>query len=597
MEKQIYIRAAFIIIAIIFLVKLLQVQVFDTNYRQAARQNIVSRLVKYPLRGMIYDRNEHLIVRNRPVFDIMVIPEEFTIEDTARFCEIFEVELEFVREKLDAAKRYSRIKPSIFIKQLSTEKFAEIEDRLSDYPGLYPSPRTVRDYPHSSLANALGYVKEVDKKFLDADSSKYYRQGDLIGKSGLEKQYEEELRGIRGVSYVMLNVRGVVKGSFQNGELDTIPEIGKDLVTGIDLELQQYGEKLMQNKRGAIVAIEPSTGEILTMLSFPSYDPNLLTGDDKTAGKNYLELVRDPNKPLFNRAIQAVYPPGSTFKTAMTLVGLQDGTLDSARTYFGCDKSLVGCHNHASPLNPYGSIQHSCNPWYVQAFRKMILTGKSEDKDEDTRLGLQHWHDQMTKFGLGVTPKIDLPFARRGNIPSPEYYDKNYYIKNWRLSNVYSIAFGQGELLVSPLQLANQAAVIANRGWYKDPHLVKSIGDSTMQFEKHQTGIEYAYFDYVARAMSEIYTASMAKIPDIKICGKTGTAQNPHGEDHSIFMAFAPLDNPQIAIAVYVENAGFGGSWAAPIASLMVEQYIKGEVDPKRQWLENYVLRGNFMEQ
>ncbi|WP_020529546.1 penicillin-binding transpeptidase domain-containing protein [Flexithrix dorotheae] len=595
-ERKIFIGSFFVFFAVVYLVKLLQIQVFDVNYQRKAENNIIDKITEYPSRGMILDRNGEIIVRNRPVFDLMVIPKELKIKDTTAFCEFFNIDLEFAREKLLQAKKYSQVQPSIFLKQLSTEDFARIQDRLADYPGIYTSERTIRDYPGRSLANSVGYVKEVDKKFLESEEGKGYRQGDLVGKSGLERYYEKQLRGKRGVSYVVRNVKGVKKGKFHDGEFDTLPQIGSNLITGIDLELQQYGEKLMVNKKGAVIAVDPATGEILTIISAPDYDPNLLTGEGKKSSQNFVDLARDPNKPLFNRAIQATYPPGSTFKTVMALVGLHDHALDSSTTYFSCDKSLVGCHGHPSPLNVYGSIQHSCNPFYFKALRKIINQGRSNDEREDTRIGLEAWKDQMLQFGLGKKLGVDLPFESRGIIPSPEYYDKNYYIKNWRLSNVYSIGIGQGEVLLTPLQLANQAACIANQGWYIPPHLVKAIGDSVLTFEKQKINIEKEYFDYVSRAMGNIYTASMSKIPGLTVCGKTGTAQNPHGEDHSVFMAFSPRVNPKIAIAVYVENAGFGGSWAAPVASLMIEKYINKEISQGRKWIETRVLNGNFMD-
>ena len=594
-DKFSHIRAVFIIVALVFTVKLFHIQVFDDNYRKTADNNIIRTIVKYPLRGMIYDKNGKLIVRNRPVFDLMFSSRELDVKDTTQFCEFFKIDKEYLRTKLEEAKK-RRGQPVALVKQLSVLEFARIEDRINEFPGIYIQEKTLRDYPQNSMANIIGYVKEVDKDFLDSEQGKGYRQGDLVGKSGLERQYEPVLKGKKGVSFVMTNVRGIQKGKFQNGNFDTLPQVGRDLYTGIDLDLQKYGEKLMQNKKGAIVAIDPSTGEILTMISAPSYDPNLLTGEGKKASQNFLELIRDPSKPLFNRAIQAAYPPGSTLKTVMALTGLDNKALDTITTVFSCDKSMVGCHNHVSPLNVFGSIQHSCNPFYFKALRKIILTGKSSDQREDTRIGLQAWHDKLGEFGLGHKTGVDLPFEKNGLIPSPAYYDKNYYIKEWRLPNVYSIGIGQGEVLVTPVQLATQASAIANRGWYYTPHLVKQIGDSTLQYDRHVVDIEKAYFDYVARAMSQIYTASLAKHPDIVICGKTGTAQNPHGEDHSVFMAFAPLENPKIAISVYVENAGFGGSWAAPIASLMIEKYLKGEIDQKRVWLENYVLAGDFMD-
>lgn len=594
MDRFTYVRNIFFVVGLIFAGTLLNIQVFDDNYRQTADNNIIRKITRYPLRGMIYDRNGELIVRNRPVFDLMFSSRELKINDTTAFCDFFNIEREYLRERIEAAKK-RRGQPVALVRQLSTKEFALLEDRLNDFNGIFVEQRNLRDYPQNSMANIVGYVKEVDKAFLESQQGAYYKQGDLIGKSGLEKAYEENLKGQKGASFVMTNVRGIQKGRFQNGSFDTLPKMGENLYTGIDLTLQKYGEKLMNNKKGAIVAIEPATGQVLTMVSAPSYDPNKITGEGKQASENFVSLLRDPTKPLFNRTIQAAYPPGSTFKTVMALTGLQAGSLDSATTYFSCDQSLVGCHGHTSPLNVYGSIQHSCNPFYFKALRRIILTGKGENEEEDTRIGMNQWHKQLTEFGLGTKTGIDLPYEQTGLLPSPAYYDKNYYTKDWRLSNVYSIGIGQGEVLLTPLQLANQAATIANRGWYMTPHLVNQIGDSTVIYPKNTVNVDEVYFDYIARAMSQIYTARLAKHPEITICGKTGTAQNPHGEDHSVFMAFAPLENPKIAIAVYVENAGFGGTWAAPIASLLIEKYINGDIDDRRVWLENYVLAKSFM--
>jgi penicillin-binding protein 2 len=595
LDRFAYIRNVFFLVGLVFAAKLLHIQVFDDNYRQTADNNIIRKITRYPLRGMIYDRNGELIVRNKPVFDLMFSSRELKLNDTTAFCNFFGIDKTYLAKKIEEA-RLRRGQPISLLRQLTAEEFALLEDRLNDFPGIYVQERNLRDYPQNSMANIVGYVKEVDKDFLNTDQGKSYTQGDLIGKSGLEKAYENHLKGQKGISFVMTNVRGIQKGKFQNGTFDTVPLMGNNLHTGIDLALQKYGEKLMQNKKGAIVAIEPSTGQVLAMISAPSYNPNDITGEGKQASENFVSLLRDPSKPLFNRTIQAAYPPGSTFKTVMALTGLQSGSLDSVSTIFSCDKSLVGCHGHPSPLNVYGSIQHSCNPFYFKALRKIIITGESPDEDTDTRIGMNKWHDQLSEFGLGKKTGIDLPYEQTGLLPSPAYYDKNYYTKNWRLSNVYSIGIGQGEVLLTPLQLANQAVTIANRGWYYTPHLVQQIGDSTMSYQKNDVTIDKTYFDYIARAMSQIYTARLGKHPEIVICGKTGTAQNPHGEDHSVFMAFAPLKNPQIAISVYVENAGFGGTWAAPIASLMIEKFIKGDIDDNRVWIENYVLAGDFRE-
>ena len=590
-------------VAVVYAVKLMQLQVFDSGYRQQAEKNIRYRNVLQPLRGMIYDRNGEILAASRPVFDLYVIPKELDIADTAAFCEFFNIDRPYLRKQLKNAQEYSAYQPSLLLKQLDQKQYAKIEDRINEFPGIFSKEYTVREYPHRSLGNVLGYVKEVDGEFLRNDTTGYYRAGDLIGKSGLEAEYEEYLRGERGVKYEMRNVHGVVKGEYLDGRFDTARVIGRSLDSSIDLELQQYAEKLMENKKGAVVALDPKTGEVLVMLSAPSYDPNLLTGEGDTVNKNYAQLVFDPYKPLFNRAIMSTYPPGSTFKTLVALTGLHDGALDTVNTQFSCIKSIVNCHNHPSPLNMFGSIQHSCNPFYFQAIKEVVHQGRVEDKREDFRLGLESWRYHLMSFGLDRPLGIDIPYERAGNIPGTRYYDLRYKTpERWKLSNIYSNSIGQGEVGMTPLQLANVAATIANRGWYIKPHIIKNITtDSTGYLspkykKKRYTSIEPEYFDYVARAMRMVIvngTASRARIPDIEICGKTGTAQNPHGKDHSVFMSFAPLNDPQIAVGAYVENAGFGGTWAAPIASLIIEKHINGEI--KRKWMENYVLSGDLI--
>lgn len=598
-ERKWYILGGFLIIFVLYGIILLNIQVFSSSYKLRAEANIVDRRVEYPLRGMIYDRNGQILVNNAPVFDIMITPQQLKLEeaDTVALSALFDLTREEIRKRIHEAKDYSYFKPSLFVKQLTKKEYARVQDQIIRYKGISVLPRTIREYPHTSLANVLGYIKEVSGEFLKRDTTKYYKRGDLIGKTGVEKYYEKELRGQRGISYVMKNVKGVVKGKFENGKFDTLPEVGTNLVSSIDLDMQKYAELLMQNKRGAVVAIEPSTGEILAMLSAPSYDPNMLTGEGRRVSKNYAALATNPNKPLFNRAMQSRYPPGSTFKTVMSLIGMQKGVLDTTYTVFPCSGEPVKCHDHASPLTIAGSIQHSCNPWYYKAIRKIMLTKDNPDPFQDLKDNMDDWNKRVKEFGLGRKLGIDLPYEKGGLVPSSKLYDRYYKDRVWKISNVYSISIGQGEVLAMPIQLANLAATIANRGWYKTPHIIKDIGGEGALPEfnaKHKVNVDREYFDYVARAMSGVKTASRAMIPDIKICGKTGTAQNPHGKDHSIFMAFAPLENPKIAIAVYVENAGFGGTWAAPIASLIIEKYLRGG-EVKRKYLEDYILNANLM--
>ncbi|MCS4433937.1 penicillin-binding protein 2 [Aquiflexum gelatinilyticum] len=596
-QRPITIIIIIIIIGAVLLTKLFLIQVVDDSFLKKAESNAIQRVVDHPYRGLVYDRTGKILVYNYPIFDLMVIPREFQVGDTTRFCEIFKISKEYLVETYTAAKEYSSVKPSPLIKQISTTDFARIQDFLIDYPGLFVMTRSVRSYPQQSAANALGYIGEISSNQLEKDSSKYYKQGDYVGLSGIEGYYENELRGVKGVKYKLVNVRGVDKGSFKDGEFDTASVAGKNLVSTIDLELQQYGEMLMAGKRGSVVAIEPKTGEVLAMISAPTYDPNLLTG--ALFGNNYMDLNRDESKPLFNRPIMAMYPPGSIFKIVQSLVGLQMGVLTPNTTY-SCNRSLVACHNHPSPVNLFGAIRNSCNPYYHQAYRAMINREVSSNTFKDTEIGLNTWRESVLKFGLGSPLGIDMKNEKGGSIPSSVLYDKKYGEGRWKYSTIYSLSIGQGEMLVTPLQMANLAAIFANKGYYYPPHMIKAIdGDLNKIPEEFRTrkdvGVDAHHFDMIQDAMAEaIYgTAARAAIPDITIAGKTGTAQNPQGEDHSVFIAFAPKENPQIAIAVYVENAGWGGRAAASTASLMIEKYIRREV--KRLALEEYVLVGKFM--
>ena len=456
-----------------------------------------------------------------------------------------------------------------------------------DYPGLFILTRSVRSYPSPTAAHALGYIGEISAGQLGRDTLSYYSQGDYVGLSGLEKYYEKELRGNKGVKYKMVNVRGMDKGPFKEGQYDTISIAGKNLTSTIDLDLQQFGELLMAGKTGSVVAIEPKTGEILAMISAPFYDPNQLTGAE--FGKTYKVLNTDNSKPLFNRPIMATYPPGSIFKIVQSLIGLQEGVLTPNST-FACNKSLVACHNHPNPVNLFGAIRNSCNPYYHQAFRQIINREVSSNTFKDTEIGLNAWRESVLKFGLGAPLGIDMSGEKGGDIPSSKLYDRIYGAGHWKYSTIYSLSIGQGEMQVTPLQMANLAAIFANKGYYYTPHLIKEVDGDPKKIpakfqEKKFVGVDARHFDLIQEAMVEaIYgTAARAVMTDLVIAGKTGTAQNPHGEDHSVFIAFAPMHNPKIAIAVFVENSGFGGTWAAPIASLMIEKYLKRKIKDKEK--------------
>jgi penicillin-binding protein 2 len=603
-ERKIIIQILIVLTGLVFLSKLFAIQVMDEDYSKAAEKNTIRRVVDYPYRGLIYDRQGKLIVYNVPEYDLMVIPREVRGIDTLHICNLLGISRAEFDARLLSAKEFSPFQPSIFQRQLSKEDFAAFQDYLVDFPGFYIESRTSRAYSQSVMANALGYISEISKGQLERDTAKYYRQGDYIGQSGLEASYEKFLRGKRGVKYKIKNVRGIDKGSFEEGKFDTLSIVGENLISTIDLDLQAYGEKLLKGKAGSIVAIEPSTGEVLAFISGPSYDPNLLTG--RKYSHNYLEISRDSLKPLFNRPLMAMYPPGSIFKMVQSLIGLQEGVI-SPHTVFPCNRQLVNCHNHPNPTNLHGAIQYSCNPYFFQTFRKVINQEVSKNTFTDSRIGLDKWKQYVEALGLGAPLGIDLPNEKGGSMPGSSLYDRIYGQGRWKFSTIYSLSIGQGEMLVTPLQMANLAAMIANKGHYYIPHLVKSVSGEADIHPKYRqrrdTGIDPEHFEVVHRGMADaIYgTAGRAAIPDIKICGKTGTAENfgiINGKrvqlpDHSVFMAFAPMDDPKIAIAVYVENAGWGGRAAASTASLLIEKYLRGHIT--RPSLEEFVLKGQFI--
>ena len=595
------IQVIIVVIGIVFVVKLFFIQVLDSRYAELADSNAILRQVEYPFRGLIYDRHGNLIVYNTPEYDVEVITKDMVDFDSARFCEAFGISHAELRQKFKemvARKEYSPFKPTLFIDQLSNEDFARVQDRLDEFPGFYIQARTTRAYTTGAMANALGYVSEISKEKLAVDKSGIYKQGDYIGQSGIESYYEEQLRGKRGVRFKLRNVKGIEKGSFKNGAYDTLSVPGQNLTTGIDLALQQYGEILMKGKAGSIVAIEPATGEILALVSGPSYDPTLLTGRHYSA--NFKLISNDSLKPLFNRPLMAQYRPGSIFKIAQALTALQEGVI-TPETRVYCDRTIIDCHGAHTNEDLRGAIANSCNPYFHSVLRRMLNQGKGSDPFSDTRIGLEAWNGHIMSFGFGKRLGIDLPNEKDGLIPTPAYYDRAYGGRPWKFSNIYSIAIGEGENLVVPIQMANFAATVANRGYYYTPHLVKAIGENGEPLpqyrEKHYTTIDSAHFRVAVNAMEDVVdhgTAQYrAKLKDIVVCGKTGTVQNaPPLFDHSVFIAFAPRENPQIAISVYVEDAGQGARAAASIASLMIEKYLLGGT--QRPFIEQYVLAGKF---
>ncbi len=590
--------------SLIFLVKLLSIQVLNDEYKRKADGVSIKTIPIYPHRGVILDRNSKELVVNIPVFDLIVIPAQVRIPDTLALCELLNLEKSEFVEEMGKAMKYSMEKPSTLLKQISRSEFHRIQDRLIDYPGFYPSSRTIRHYPENVMAHALGYIGEISEGAKEQDTSKYYALGDYVGISGIEATYERELRGVKGVRYVWRDNMGREKGKFKEGRYDTASIAGTNLIATVDLEIQKYAEELMQHKKGAIVAIEPATGEVLAMVSAPTYNPNLLTG--RSFSQNFGNLLLNENKPLFNRAIRAKYPPGSTFKTVQSLIAQQEGVINR-HTVFACNKALVKCHFHPT-CDLQHSIQHSCNPYYYRVFRRIVHQNKITMNDSiaqvasdgDLNQGYQTWLDYMDAFNLGRKTGIDLANEIDGYIPEIELYNDRYGEDNWNFSNIYSLGIGQGEVGVLPLQLANLAAIIANRGYYYTPHLIKKIGEQDKRPEfkiKHAVPVDEKHFDLITQGMYDAYkmgtVAYYAIIPGLDLCGKTGTAQNPHGEDHSVFIAFAPRENPKIAIAVTVENAGFGGSWAAPIAALLVDKYLNGEIS--KPSLDEMVRKKSFV--
>ncbi|NLE33828.1 MAG: penicillin-binding protein 2 [Bacteroidales bacterium] len=595
-NRKFVIMALVLLASVILIARLFYIQIVDKTYRVSAANNALRPVTQYPARGLIYDRNGELIVYNQAAYDLLVIPVQTSAFDTVRFNEILGITMDDFKARMKTAVSYSRRTPSVFMKMISSETYAILQEELYLFPGFYVQARTLRKYTRPVAAHLLGYVGEVDNKLLAKD--RYYRSGDYIGVSGIEKSYEEQLRGAKGVNIFLVDVHNNIKGSYAEGRYDTVAVPGTNLWSTIDLTLQEYGERLMQNKTGSIVAIEPATGEILTLVSSPTYDPSLLVG--RIRSENFQILQADTIKPLFDRALMASYPPGSTFKIMNGLIGLQEAVIRST-SLFSCSNGYhagaltVGCHSHRSPLNLPEAVAQSCNAWFCNAFRS-ILENPEYSSVQDA---FDKWREYLVAFGFGNKLGIDLPNELSGFIPARSYYDRYYGKDRWKALTVISLAIGQGEIGATPLQMANMAAVIANRGSFYIPHVVKKIGEqgapSPLYTQKYITGISPENFEPVIEGMEgavnggEGSTARGARLDSIIICGKTGTAQNPHGRDHSIFVAFAPKENPQIAIAVYVENAGFGSTFAAPIASLMIEKYLTGKI--KRKYLEDHVLR------
>ena len=592
--RSLVIRGLIITTAVIFAARLFYIQILEEDYKVAAQNNVVQKIVQYPYRGLVYDRNDSLVIYNSPVYDLMVVPKEAEIKDTIAFCELLEITPEVLKDRLDKARAFSPILASKLIEQVPDDMFGKLQDQLISYPGFYVLPRTIRSYNTQSLANVVGYVGEVSSGFLNRDTSGYYKSGDYIGIGGIEKSYENSLRGKRGATYKVVDVKGIIKDDYQDGEYDTLPQPGEDIHLTIDLELQQYAERLMQGKVGSVVAIEPSTGRILALVSAPSYDPQMLSGRD--LGKNFLELTDDEDKPLFNRTIQAMYPPGSMFKTIQGIIGMHEEVVKADEIIL-TDHSNIGDLAPPGPYNMIKAITKSSNNYFYLVMRRVVQQGVDDSPFIDSRIGLEKWKDYVMEFGLGKTLGIDLPNEKAGIVPSLDRYDRVYGAKRWKYSNVASLSIGQGELLVTPLQMANLGAILANRGYYITPHVVDKIkGWPNPNIKKEMLPFDQNLYEPIILGMEQVVGAGSGirgYLEKLKLAGKTSTVQNPHGEDHSGFMGFAPLDQPQISIAAYVENAGQGGRAAVSVASLLAEKFIFGEIS--RLWLEDYVLEERYL--
>lgn len=604
----------FVLIGIIYVFKLFYMQVVDDSWKLRAQQIAEKRRQITPPRAVVFDRFGKKIISNRTYYNLMMVEKNIIDLDTLAFAKLIGWTVEEVRERFieivegegkytnphtrKTTSNYQKIRPYPFIKELTAEEMASIAPHLPKYPGFYEQVASMRNYPYSCGANILGYLSEANREEIGKD--RFYRPGSVIGRAGIERFYEKQFRGEKGVKYIVTSALNNEVGSYENGVYDTLAVQAEPIHLGLDVILQQYGEKLMQNKKGTIVALEPNTGEVLAMVSSPSYDPNLLIGNRKIR-QNYPKLLNNINKPLFPRPLASEYPPGSIFKLAQALIGMQEGVI-TKNSGFPCTKSLVGCHGHPSAQNVSQAVKMSCNPYFYYVTRKIIHQGKKKNAFHDAEIGLDRWARYMQSFGFGQRLKTDITGLRPGRIPNSKYYDKWYGHHRWQFSTIYSISIGQGEVTLTPLQMANLAAIMANRGWYYTPHFVKSIGDSGPLEEytnKHYTMVDSKHFGPVVEGMRAVVedpggTARLAKTEGIQICGKTGTAQNPHGKDHSIFISFAPMNEPKIAVAVFVENAGFGGTWAAPIASLMIEKYLKGEISD--QLKEQRILEANLLE-
>lgn len=606
LEKRKYVIGGFIVlIAIIYLIRLFDLQINDERYKRSADSNAFLKKTVYPSRGLIYDRNGELVVYNQPAYDVMLIPRDVQPFDTLDFCRTLNITPEQLVKRFEDMRDkrlnpgYSSYTPQRLIAQLSSQDYGRLQEKLYRFPGFFIQKRILRQYNHPTAANVLGNIREVSAADIERDP--YYAAGDYTGDLGVEKSYEEHLRGVKGVEILIRDARGRIQGRYENGAHDVDPVSGRDLRLSLDIKLQEYAESLMVNKRGAIVAIEPSTGEILCMVSNPSYDPRLLVGRQR--GENYRKLVDDDSWPLFDRALMGAYPPGSTFKPTQGLIFLQEGIID-LNTAYPCYHGYingglrVGCHAHGSPLPLKPALQTSCNAFFCWGFKAMI---DRRSKYGSSAKAFEVWKNHLVSMGYGYRLGVDLPGESRGFLPNAKFYDKFYREGRWSANTIISVSIGQGEILATPLQIANLSATIANRGWFITPHVVKDIHGTEMPedlLKRRTPTVAAHWYGDVAEGMRMAVTGGTcrrAAMPDFEAAGKTGTAQNPHGKDHSAFMGFAPYENPRIAVAVYVENGGWGATFGVPIGSLVMEKYLRGSISPERKYMEEQMLNSSII--
>jgi penicillin-binding protein 2 len=605
LEKRKYVIGGFILlIALIYTIRLFDLQINDSSYKKSADSNAFLQKTVYPSRGLMYDRNGELVVYNQPAYDVMLIPRDVLPFDTIDFCNTLNITPEQLEKRFADMKDkhlnpgYSSYTPQRLMSHLSSQDYGRLQEKLYRFPGFFIQKRILRQYNHSAAANVLGNIREVSAEDVKRDD--YYAAGDYTGDLGVEKSYEKHLRGTKGVEILIRDARGRIQGRYEDGAHDRAPISGRDLRLSLDIKLQEYAESLMVGKRGAVVAIEPSTGEILCMVSSPTYDPKLLVGRQR--GANYRDLVNDESWPLFDRALMGAYPPGSTFKPTQGLIFLQEGII-SPQTTFPCYHGYVngglrvGCHSHGSPLPLKPALQTSCNAYFCWGFKYMI---DRRSKYGTPAKAFEIWKNHLVSMGYGYRLGIDLPGESRGFIPNAKFYDKFYKEGRWSANTIISVAIGQGEILATPLQIANLCATIANRGWFITPHVVKEIQDTVMPAEyinKRYPTVDAHWYNEIAEGMRMAViggTCHRAALRDIEVAGKTGTAQNPHGKDHSAFMGFAPYTNPKIAVCAYVENAGFGAAFGVPIGSLVMEKYLTGQIAPERKYMEEQMLKSTL---